>query len=185
MSAEVKQMTQWYVVQVLSGHEAKVKKQIEERRSSLGMQEQIEEVLLPTENVSEVKNGQRKIVEKKIWPGYLLIRMTFTDESWSCVKEAGGVIDFLGGSSPTSLTQAEVDEILADLSAKKEGVVHKHQFEAGDKVKINDGVFINFMGTVLEVHSDKGRLSVMVSIFGRDTRVDDLEFWQVEKVTEE
>jgi transcriptional antiterminator NusG len=178
-------MTQWYVLQVLSGHEAKVKRQIDEARARLGMTEQIEEVMLPTENVSEVKNGQRKIVEKKIWPGYLLVRMAYSDEAWSCVKDAPGVIDFLGGSSPTSLTQAEVDEILADLSQKKEGVVHKHQFEAGDKVKINDGVFVNFMGTVLEVHSDKGRLSVMVSIFGRDTRVDDLEFWQVEKVTEE
>jgi len=178
-------MSQWYVVQALSGHEAKVRKKLWENRLTAGMADLIEEVVLPTQNVSEVKAGQRKVVEKKIWPGYLLIRMQLTDESWHYVKGTGGVIDFLGGAKPTTLTQAEVDEILQDIADKKEGVVQKHDFEPGMRVKINEGVFVNFIGSVVEVHNDRGRLSVMVSIFGRDTRVDDLEFWQVEKVTDE
>jgi transcriptional antiterminator NusG len=95
------------------------------------------------------------------------------------------VIEFLGGEKPTALAQREVDEILKDLEEKKKGVVQKHNITSGDKVKITDGVFVNFIGTVSEVFHDKGRLSVMVSIFGRETRVDDLEFWQVEQVPAE
>jgi transcriptional antiterminator NusG len=130
----------------------------------------------------EVKKGEQKISEKRIWPGYVLIKMTLSDDSWQFVKNTPGVIDFLGGEKPTSLTDQEVNSILKELEEKKTGVTQKHKIEAGDRVKINDGVFVNFIGTVLEVFQDKGRLSVMVSIFGRDTRVDDLEFWQVEEV---
>lgn len=172
----------WYVVQVFTAQEKKVKKALEEFRESAGMTDQIDEVLLPTENVMEVKKGEQKISEKRIWPGYVLVKMNLTDESWQYVKSTTGVIDFLGGEKPTSLTNDEVDSILRDLEEKKTGVTQKHKFEVGDRVKINDGVFVNFIGTILEVFQDKGRLSVMVSIFGRDTRVDDLEFWQVEEV---
>lgn len=175
-------MQKWYVVQVFTAQEKKVKKALEEFRESAGMMDLIEEVLLPTENVMEVKKGEQKISEKRIWPGYVLIKMQLTDETWQYVKSTTGVIDFLGGEKPTSLTENEVKEILEDLESKKTGVTQKHKFEPGDRVKINDGVFVNFIGTVLEVFRDKGRLSVMVSIFGRDTRVDDLEFWQVEEV---
>ncbi|MCC5832488.1 MAG: transcription termination/antitermination protein NusG [Chlamydiales bacterium] len=175
-------MQKWYVVQVFTAQEKKVKKALEEFRESAGMIDLIEEVLLPTENVMEVKKGEQKISEKRIWPGYILIKMELTDETWQYVKSTTGVIDFLGGEKPTSLTESEVKEILEDLESKKEGVTQKHKFEPGDRVKINDGVFVNFIGTVLEVFREKGRLSVMVSIFGRDTRVDDLEFWQVEEV---
>jgi transcriptional antiterminator NusG len=98
------------------------------------------------------------------------------------VKNINGVLDFLGGEKPSPLSQKEVDEILRELEEKKKGVVQKHNIGTGDKVKIIDGVFVNFIGTVNEVFHDKGRLSVMVSIFGRETRVDDLEFWQVEAV---
>lgn len=175
-------MQKWYVVQVFTAQEKKVKKALEEFRESAGMMDLIEEVLLPTENVMEVKKGEQKISEKRIWPGYVLIKMQLTDETWQYVKSTTGVIDFLGGEKPTSLTENEVKEILEDLESKKTGVTQKHKFEPGDRVKINDGVFVNFIGTVLEVFRDKGRLSVIVSIFGRDTRVDDLEFWQVEEV---
>lgn len=175
-------MHKWYVVQVFTAQEKKVKKALEEFRESAGMSDLIEEVLLPTENVMEVKKGEQKISEKRIWPGYVLIKMHLTDDSWQYVKSTTGVIDFLGGEKPTSLTDLEVKEILEDLESKKTGVTQKHKFETGDRVKINDGVFVNFIGTVQEVFQDKGRLSVMVSIFGRDTRVDDLEFWQVEEV---
>src|ERR1700733_6481409 len=172
----------WYVVQVFTAQEKKVKKALEEFRESAGVIDLIEEILLPTENVMEVKKGEQKISEKRIWPGYVLVKMHLTDDSWQYVKNTTGVIDFLGGEKPTPLTDAEVNSILKELAEKKSGVTQKHKIEIGDRVKINDGVFINFIGTVVEVFQDKGRLSVMVSIFGRDTRVDDLEFWQVEEV---
>lgn len=174
----------WYVVQVFTSQEKKVKKAIEEFKESSGMTGVIEDILLPTEKVMEVKQGEHKVSEKRIWPGYVLIKMTLTDESWQYVKGTTGVIDFLGGDKPTSLSDAEVEDILRDLEEKKQKVSQKHKFEVGDRVKINDGVFVNFIGKVSEVFHDKGRLSVMVSIFGRDTRVDDLEFWQVEEVSD-
>lgn len=178
-------MYKWYVVQVLSTHEKKVMKALEEHLELRGMTDQIGQILLPTENVSEVKKGQQKIVEKRLWPGYLLVKMNLSDESWQYVKNTNGVIDFLGGDKPTPLTDDEVNEILRDLADKKQKVTQKHKFEVGDRVKITDGVFVNFIGTVTEVFHDKGRLSVLVSIFGRDTRVDDLEFTQVEEIAEE
>lgn len=178
-------MQNWYVVQVLSTHEKKVKKALEEQTDLKGVGGLIENVLLPTENVSEVKNGKQKVVEKRLWPGYLLIKMTLTDDSWLYVKNTAGVIDFLGGDKPTALTETEVQEILRDLEDKKQKVTQKHKFNIGDRVKIIDGVFVNFIGTVTNVFHDKGRLSLLVSIFGRETRVDDLEFNQVEEVAEE
>lgn len=178
-------MYKWYVLQVLSTHEKKTKKALEEHLELKGMGDQIEQILLPTENVSEVKKGQQHVVEKRLWPGYLLVKMNLTDDSWQYVKNTNGVIDFLGGEKPTPLTDHEVNEILKDLEDKKQKVTQKHKFEVGDRVKITDGVFVNFIGTVIEVFHDKGRLSVMVSIFGRDTRVDDLDFVQVEEISEE
>ncbi|MCI5051880.1 MAG: transcription termination/antitermination protein NusG [Simkaniaceae bacterium] len=175
-------MGNWYVVQVLSGQEKKVKKGIEESISAAGMQESVEEVVVPTENVSEVKQGKQHISEKKLWPGYILVKLNLSDECWQFIKNTNGVIDFLGGGKPTPLTDSEVDNILKDLRESTGGVVHKHNIDVGDRVKIIDGVFVNFTGVVTEVFHDKGRLSVMVSIFGRETRVDDLEFWQVEEL---
>ena len=178
-------MHNWYVVQVLSTHEKKVMKAIEEQREIKGVGDLIELVLLPTENVSEVKNGKQKILEKRLWPGYLLVKMKLTDDSWLYIKNTAGVIDFLGGDKPTALSDKEVEEVLRDLEDKKQKVTQKHKFNVGDRVKITDGVFVNFIGTVTNVFHDKGRLSVLVSIFGRETRVDDLEFAQVEEITEE
>lgn len=176
-------MHKWYVVQVISGLEKKVKKSLEENRESKGMSDLVDEVLVPTENVAEVKKGQQKVSEKKMWPGYILVHMNLTDDAWMFVKNTNGVLDFLGGAKPYPLPQSEVDAILTELEEKKEGIVQKHNITTGDKVKITDGVFVNFIGSVIEVFHDKGRLSVMVSIFGRETRVDDLEFWQVEQVS--
>lgn len=178
-------MFKWYVIQVMSSQEKKVKQGIEEQKEAAGMSPFIDTLLLPTENVSEVKNGIQRIVEKKLWPGYLLIKMEFNDDSWSFVKSIPGVFEFLGGDKPNALTDLEVEHILRDLESKKDKVVQKHKFEVGDNVKIIDGVFVNFVGTVTEVSQEKGRLSVIVSIFGRETQVDDLEFIQVEHATEE
>jgi transcriptional antiterminator NusG len=178
-------MHKWYVVQVVSGQEKKVKKTIEENCESKGMDELIDSILIPIENVAEVKRGQHRISEKKLWPGYILVKMNLTDDSWMYIRNSNGVLGFLGGEKPNPLAESEVDEILRDLEEKKKGVVQKHNITPGDKVKITDGVFVNFIGTVQEVFHDKGRLSVLVSIFGRETRVDDLEFWQVEQVSSE
>jgi transcriptional antiterminator NusG len=178
-------MHKWYVIQVVSSQEKKIKKALEEHRESKGMAELISDILVPIENVAEVKRGQQRVSEKRLWPGYILVKMNLTDDSWMYVKNTNGVIEFLGGEKPTPLAQHEVDEILKELEEKKKGVVQKHNIAAGDKVKITDGVFVNFIGTVIEVFHEKGRLSVMVSIFGRETRVDDLEFWQVEQVAAE
>lgn len=175
-------MHKWYVIQVTSSLEKRVKKSIEENREAQGAAELVSEVLVPTENVVEVKRGLQRVSEKRLWPGYILVKMELTDDSWMFVKNTNGVIGFLGGEHPSPLTDAEVEAILADLEKKSQGVVHKHDIHPGDHVKIVDGVFVNFVGVVQEVFHDKGRLSVLVSIFGRDTRVDDLEFWQVEQV---
>jgi transcription termination/antitermination protein NusG len=177
-------MHKWYVVQVMSSQERKVKKSLEEFRHAKGFDDDISEILIPTENVSEVKRGQQKISEKRMWPGYLLVKMNLTEEAWAYVKDTDGVIDLLGGENPTPLTEKEVADIMKELEDRKKGIVQKHKVDIGDKVKITDGVFVNFIGTVTEVNHEKGRLSVMVSIFGRDTRVDDLEFWQVEATSE-
>ncbi len=177
-------MHKWYVVQVFSGQEKKVKRAIEEFLSD-AIKEDISEILIPSENISEVKQGRQKISEKKMWPGYLLVKMHLSEDAWAYVKGSSGVLDFLGGEKPTPLTEKEVADIMKELEDRQKGVVQKHKVEIGDKVKITDGVFVNFIGTVTEVNHEKGRLSVTVSIFGRDTRVDDLEFWQVEQSTAE
>ena len=178
-------MHKWYVVQVLSSQEKKAKKALEENRDAHGMASLVDRVVLPTENVSEVKRGQQRIVEKRLWPGYLLVKMTLNEDSWMYVKNTTGVVDFLGGEKPNELTDSEVEELLKDIEDRKTKVSQKHKFEVGDRVKITDGVFVNFVGTVVELYPDRGRLSVLVSIFGRDTRVDDLEFWQVESAQDE
>jgi transcriptional antiterminator NusG len=141
-------------------------------------------VVLPTENVSEVKKGQQRIVERKVWPGYVIIQMEINDESWQYIKSFDGVIGFLGGEKPVPLSEAEVQTILSELENKQGGLVHRHDIRAGDKVKIVDGVFETFTGTVVDSDANKGKLNVLVSIFGRETKVE-LEFWQVEKVYSE
>lgn len=172
----------WYVIQVKSGREKKVKKNLEDNRAAKGMLDFIDEVLVPSENVAEVKRGKQKITEKHFWPGYVLIKMTMTDEAWMYVKDTTDVIGFMGGGKPVPLSDDEIQDTLSQEKDNKGKVVHKYKISVGNHVKITDGVFVNFIGTVLEVNHEKGRLSVMVSIFGRETRVDDLEFWQVEEV---
>lgn len=178
-------MHKWYVVQVLSSNEKKAKRGIEELIESAGMDGLIEKIILPTENVSEIKKGQQVIVEKRLWPGYLLVKMTLNDDSWSFIKNVQGVIGFLGGDKPNPLTDSEVETMLSDLEEKRQKVTQKHLFQVGDHVKIVDGVFVNFAGTITDIVQDKGRLSVLVSIFGRETQVDDLEFYQVESYSPE
>ena len=178
-------MHKWYVVQVMAGQEKKAKRNLEEFRAAKGMVDLIDQVVIPVENVAEVKDGQQRITERRIWPGYVLVRMELNDETWGYVKGSNCVLGFLGGDKPQALEEREVTELLADLEEKAGSVTHKHSFDVGDRVKITDGFFVNFAGVVTDVNHEKGRLSVRVNIFGRDTKVDDLEFTQVEQLPDE
>jgi transcriptional antiterminator NusG len=170
----------WYVVHTLSGQEQKVKETLEGRIVSDGFQDKIFQVLVPTESVSEVKSGKKRVIERKIFPGYILVEMELDDSTWYFIKDLPGVIGFIGSGKPMPLLDEEVQEILEQLEKKKEKVKPKVLFEKGEMIKINDGPFVNFNGIIDEVDPNRGKLKVMVSIFGRSTPVE-LEYWQVER----
>ena len=172
----------WYVVHAYSGFEKQVKRSLEERIRRAGMQEMFGEVLVPTEEVVEMKGGQKRRSDRKFFPGYVLVEMEMTDETWHLVKDVPKVMGFIGGTAdkPAPITQREADAI---LSRVKEGVDKprpKVLFEPGEMVRVVDGPFNDFNGVVEEVNYDKSRLRVAVLIFGRSTPVE-LEFHQVEK----
>lgn len=170
----------WYVVHTLSGQEYRSKEMLENNVRTQNMQEYISDVLIPTENVSEVKSGKKSITTRKFFPGYLLIKMHFNEEVWHLIKSTPGIIGFVGSGSPVPLKEDEINDILSQIEAKKEKVKPKVIFEKGEVVKVTDGPFLNFNGTIDEVYPDKGKLKVMVQIFGRTTPVE-LEYWQVER----
>lgn len=178
---------QWFVLHTLSGQEQKVKVGMEHRIKVDEMEDLIEEVLIPTEKVSEVKRGKKTTTVRKFFPGYVLIRMklyddakNLVDKTWYFVQETAGIIGFVGGERPVPLRQDEVDTILNQIEEKKQTVSPKVAFTAGETVKITDGPFLNFTGAVDEVDPERGRLKVSVSIFGRSAPVE-VEYWQVEK----
>ncbi|NQT84789.1 transcription termination/antitermination factor NusG [bacterium] len=170
----------WYVVQTLSGQERKVKTSLENRAQAEELGEQISEVVLPTESVSEVRGGKKKITTRLYYPGYLLLHMDMNEKTWHFVRGTSGVLKFLGDKEPTPMPEEEVEEILAALQEKKEKIKPKVLFEVGETVKVTEGPFVNFSGVIDEVNPEKGKLKVMVSIFGRSTPVE-LEYWQVER----
>ncbi|MBN1586622.1 MAG: transcription termination/antitermination factor NusG [Candidatus Omnitrophica bacterium] len=174
--------SKWYVVHTLTGQEEKVKLSLESRAREDGDGSLIQQVLIPTEQVSEVRDRKRRISLRKFFPGYVLVEMSLNDESWYVVKNTPGVTGFVGsGSKPVPLSDREVNVILKQAEEKKEKPVPKVIFEVGESVKVIEGPFTNFTGEVQDVSPDKGRLKVMVSIFGRETPVE-LEYWQVEKM---
>ena len=181
---------QWFALHTLSGQEGKVKSYIEKFRKAEELEDHIFEVLLPTETVSEVKNGKKTTKNRKLYPGYVFIHMLLFGEdkklnnrSWYFVKETTGVIGFVGGERPAALRQSEVDEISARIEAASGKEVPKVRYELGEEVKINDGAFVNLTGRIDEIDPERGRLKVSVSIFGRFTPVE-LEYWQVERIIE-
>lgn len=181
---------QWFALHTLSGQEGKVKTYIEKFRKVEELEDHIFEVLLPTETVSEVKNGKKSTKNRKLYPGYVFIQMLLFGEdkklnnrSWYFVKETTGVIGFVGGERPAALRQSEVDEIRARIEAASGKEVPKVSYELGEEVKINDGAFVNLTGRIDEIDPERGRLKVSVSIFGRFTPVE-LEYWQVERIIE-
>ncbi len=170
----------WYVVHTLSGQENKVKENLESRLPSEEMTEFVSQVLIPTENVSEVKSGKKTVTTRKFFPGYVLVNMVLNEKSWYFIRNTSGVIGFVGTGKPVPLQDHEVGEVLSQIEEKKEKVKPKVMFDVGENIKVNDGPFVNFTGTVEEVNPDRGKLKVMVSIFGRATPIE-LEYWQVER----
>ena len=170
----------WYVVHTLAGQEYKVKEMLESRVKSHEMEGLISRVLIPSEKVAEVKAGKKTISARKFFPGYLMVEMVRTDETYYLVRQTPGVIGFIGSGSPIPLQEHEVQDVLSQIELKREKVKPKTLFELGEAVKVTDGPFINFNGTVDEVNPDRGKLKVLVTIFGRSTPVE-LEYWQVEK----
>jgi transcriptional antiterminator NusG len=170
----------WYVIHSYSGYENKVKKNLEHRIESLGMQHKIFEVVVPTEEEIELKDGQRRTVERRIFPGYILVDMLMDEDSWYVVRNTPGVTGFVGSvRKPTPLRERDVDKILKRMRAETPRVTVS--FLPGQKVRIADGPFEDFVGVVDEIYGDKGKVRILVSFFGRETPVE-LDFLQVEKL---
>jgi len=171
---------QWFVVHCYSGYENKVRHAIEQRIETMGMRDKIFDVIVPTEEEIEVKDGKRRTVERRVFPGYILVQMKMDEDSWYVVRNTPGVTGFVGmGNDPTPLRQEEVRAIL-DRMEREEPVV-KFTYKVGQKVRIIDGPFNDFIGTVAAIDPDKSKVRVMVNFFGRDTPVE-LDFLEVEKV---
>ena len=172
----------WYVVQAYSGFEKQVKRSLEDRIERAGMQELFGQVLVPTEEVVEMKGGQKRRSDRKFFPGYVLVELEMTDETWHLVKDVPKVMGFIGGTAdrPAPITEREADAILNRVQEGVDKPRPKVLFEPGEMVRVTDGPFNDFNGVVEEVDYDKSRLKVAVLIFGRSTPVE-LEFHQVEK----
>jgi transcriptional antiterminator NusG len=169
----------WYVVHTYSGFEEKVKLSIEDKKEKKGLADKIGRILIPTERVIEIRAGKKKESDKKFYPGYILVEMDMEDETWHFIKNTPRVTSFVGGASPVPLIEEEVSVIIQQIEKGPVAQV-KTQFRKGEVVRIIDGPFSNFNGTVEEVDLEHGRLIVMVSIFGRQTPVE-LNFFQAEK----
>jgi transcriptional antiterminator NusG len=170
----------WYIIHTYVGHEDKVKNKLEQRIKSMDAGTRILRVEIPKENEIEIRSGQRRTVEKKMFPGYLMVQMAMDHESWKVVRETPGVTGFVGdGKEATPLEDHEADRI---LKQKEEGVAQlKIRFKKGENVRVVDGPFTDFIGTVDEINMGKGKVKVMLTLFGRETSVE-LDFLQVEKL---
>jgi transcriptional antiterminator NusG len=170
----------WYVVHTYSGYEERVRKNLEQRVKLMDTAEEIGQVIVPTEEEVEVRSGQKRTVTKKILPGYVLIQMKMSDNSWNIVRNTPGVTGFVGsGSKPVPLREEEVGQILKQMSAEAPKI--KVGFKPGQSVRVTDGPFTDFVGVVDEISPGKGKVKVLLSLFGRDTPVE-LDFLQVEKL---
>jgi len=172
----------WYVVHTYSGFEKFVAESIRQRALELSIQDQIGQIIIPTEDVIEIKSGKKVVSTKRSYPGYILIEMEMTDENWLIIRDTPKVTGFVGsGKKPSPLGKDEVSQIVEHMETTSEKPKPKHSFEKGEAVRIIDGPFFNFNGLVEEVNHEKSTLKVLVTIFGRSTPVE-LEFLQVEKI---
>jgi transcriptional antiterminator NusG len=170
----------WYVVHCYSGYENKVRHSIEQRIETMDMQDKIFDVVVPTEEEIEIKDGKRRTVERRVFPGYILVQLVLSEDSWYVVRNTPGVTGFVGmGNDPTPLRPDEVAKIMNRMEAEAPKV--KFDFQLGEKVRIGTGPFADFIGTVSEIDAEKAKVRVMVSFFGRETPVE-LDFLHVEKV---
>ena len=176
----IAQDMKWYAVHTYSGHEERVLKNLEERKKTLDLDSQVGEVVIPKEDEVEVKNGERKTVSRKILPGYVIVHMILNDHTWHIVRNTPGVTGFVSsGDKPAPLQQAEVDRILKQMFAEAPKV--KLSFAVGQSVRVVDGPFTEFIGMVDELNTEKGKVKVLLSLFGRETPVE-LDFLQVERL---
>jgi transcriptional antiterminator NusG len=172
----------WYIVHTYSGFERKVAESLGQRVQAYGLQDKIGEILIPTEDVVEMRGGKKVVTSKRFFPGYILVEMEMSDHAWHVVKNTPKVTGFVGaGARPTPLTREEVEQILHQVTVAAEKPKPKYTFDKGDQVRINEGPFASFHGVVDEVNTDRNTLKVMVTIFGRSTPVE-LDFLQVEKI---
>ncbi len=172
----------WYVIHTHSGYENKVKDALLNRASILGMKEVISQILIPTEKVSEIKDGEKRITNRKFFPGYVLVEMEMTEKSWYLIRNTPGITGFVGDrKKPTPLDENEIQSIVKQVKEEKQVPKPKVLFEPGENVKIIKGPFTNFNGMVDEVYPEKGKLKLTVTVFGRATPVE-LEYWQVERI---
>ncbi len=176
-------MIKWYVIHTLTGKEYTVKKALENQlEQDPGKRDFIKTVLIPTEKVAEVREGEKKISERKFFPGYILVEMELNDKTWYFIKNTPGVSGFVGTrTKPVPLMKEEVDEIINQTKEAKAKPVPKIMFKEGEAVRVKEGPFKNFTGNIEETNSEKGKIKVMISIFGRPTPVE-LEAWQIEKI---
>jgi transcription termination/antitermination protein NusG len=176
------QARQWFIIHTYSGFESRVKESLRQRADAMGMGEDIGEILIPTEEVVEMRDGKKVVSSKKFFPGYILVNMVMSDDAWHMVKNTPKVTGFVGtGIKPTPLSQEEVDRIINQVTTSAEKPKPKFVYKDGEQVRIVDGPFSNFTGTVEEVNHDRNTLKIMVTIFGRSTPVE-LDFLQVEKI---
>ena len=182
LEASVNPEFRWYVVQAYSGMERAVERNIQERIARAGMQDKFGRILVPTEEVVEIRNGQKKTTERKFFPGYVLVEMLMDDDTWHLVKQTSKVTGFVGGARtrPTPISQAEVQKIVSQMQEGSEKPRHKVEFEVGESIRVKEGPFTDFNGNIEEVNYEKNKLRVSVTIFGRGTPVE-LEVSQVEK----
>lgn len=171
---------EWYAIHTYSGYEERVKKNLEQRIKFMDSEDEVAEIIIPTEDEVEIRGGQRRTISKKILPGYILVEMVLTDQSWNIVRNTPGVTGFVGsGGKPVALSEEEVEKILKQMRAETPKV--KVGFRQGQSVRVTDGPFADFVGIVDEIGTEKGKVKVLLSLFGRETPVE-LDFLQVENL---
>jgi len=172
----------WYAIHTQTGYEGRVRQALESRAETEGLKQYLGRIFIPTEKVSEIKDGKKKITERKFFPGYILVELEMNDKSWYLIRNTPGVSGFVGaGQKPLPLPNEDIDRVMKAQEEHTQKPKPKVDFQAGENVRVKEGAFANFDGTIDDVNPNKGKLKVMVTIFGRATPVE-LEYWQVEKI---